>query len=143
MAGEAAGRGRRCGEYCVAHARQVPAAERAPAGSGTAAAPPTVTRVQGRRAVSELRRLEELARGLAAGDAASLAGEIGAARLVLARLLREEADPVRLADGIAKAASVVFKARHLERLASGEAAESLAAAATRILEELGLGSNEQ
>ena len=131
---------RRGWRYCQSHGQQImAAAEREPvAGEGEPAAA-GVARVTGQRAVSELRTLEELARQLEAGESIGLAGEIAAARLTLARLLRQEEDPVRLADGIAKAASVVFKARQIERLASGEAAESLAGAATRILEELGYG----
>lgn len=134
---------RRGWQYCAAHGRQiVAAAERAPAGNGAEATASGAAWVRGQWAVAELRRLEELAAGLTSGAATGLAGEIGAARLALARLLRQEDDPVRLADGIAKAASVVFKARQLERLTSGEAADSLAGAATRILEEMGYGQGE-
>lgn len=87
-----------------------------------------------------LAAIERLARQLEAGAAgAGVDTEISAARYALARLLREETDPVALAEGIAAAAGVVFKARQIQRLESGASVESLADAATRILEELGYG----
>jgi hypothetical protein len=85
------------------------------------------------------RRLAAVVGQLEAGEAAGLAGEIAAARLTLARLLREEDDPVRLADGVAKAAGVVLKARQLERQQAA-AGENLAGVTARILEEMGLGT---
>jgi hypothetical protein len=57
-------------------------------------------------------------RGALQGAAADegLEAEIGALRLALARLLQEEADPSRLATGVARVAGVAVQAARLRRL---------------------------
>lgn len=62
--------------------------------------------------------------------------EIGVLRLVMARLLAEEADPAKLASGIAKLAGVVIQAQRAQRALSGKAADDLTDAVAVILEEL-------
>lgn len=114
---------------CAAHLRQAPPAEsgvaagRARHGPSEAAPPARLTAVAGQ---------------LEAGAAAGLSGEIAAARLALARLLREEEDAVRLADGLAKAAGVVLRAWQLEH-PRGEPGEALAGLSARLLAAMGLG----
>ena len=68
----------------------------------------------------------------------SLSEEIGALRIVLARLLAEEDDPARLATSIPRVVDTVVRARRAERSMSGARAESLTQAVTQVLIELGL-----
>jgi hypothetical protein len=68
----------------------------------------------------------------------SLSEEIGALRIVLARLLAEEDDPARLATSIPRVVDTVVRARRAERSISGARAESLTQAVTQVLIELGL-----
>lgn len=86
-------------------------------------------------------RLEErIAAVLAqAGSAQSLAEEIGALRLVLARVLAEEDDPARLAASIPRIVDTVVRAVRAQRALSGVQAQGLTEALTQVLIELGLG----
>ncbi|MCM8749462.1 hypothetical protein NET02_09910 [Thermomicrobiaceae bacterium CFH 74404] len=74
-----------------------------------------------------------------AGSAQSLAEEIGALRLVLARVLAEEDDPERLATSIPRIVDTVVRAVRAQRALSGVMAEHLTEALTQVLIELGLG----
>ncbi|MBA2278241.1 MAG: hypothetical protein H0W06_10815 [Chloroflexia bacterium] len=65
-----------------------------------------------------------------------LVEEIGALRLVLARLLVEEDDLSKLAANVARVASVAVQAARAQRAMSGEVAQGLTEALTRILIEL-------
>ncbi len=62
--------------------------------------------------------------------------EIGALRLVLARLLVEEEDLSKLAANVARVASVAVQAARAQRAITGEVAQTLTEALTRILIEL-------
>jgi hypothetical protein len=62
--------------------------------------------------------LREALRGAAAD--ASLEAEIGALRLVLARLIQEEGDPARLASGVARVAGVSVQAARLRQGVAGD-----------------------
>ncbi|HEV2106632.1 MAG TPA: hypothetical protein VGR16_00055 [Thermomicrobiales bacterium] len=66
----------------------------------------------------------------------SLVREIGALRFVLARLLAEEDDPAKLAASVARVSSVLVQATRAQRAISGEVADGLTEAMTRILAEL-------
>jgi hypothetical protein len=74
-----------------------------------------------------------------AGSEGSLNDEIGALRLVLARVLAEEEDPVRLATSIPRIVDAVVRAVRAQRTLSGTMAEDLTEALTQMLIELGLG----
>jgi hypothetical protein len=66
--------------------------------------------------------------------------EIAASRLVMARLLTlAEIDPIKAAHALADLAGVIARLRTYQRVSNGDAIDSLAEAATRILEELGYG----
>lgn len=71
-----------------------------------------------------------------AAHESGIESEIGVLRLVMARLLAEEADPAKLASGVAKLASVVIQAQRAQRALSGKAADDLTDAVAVILEEL-------
>jgi hypothetical protein len=71
----------------------------------------------------------------AAGEA-SVGDELGALRIVMARLLTEEDDLVVLAPLIARIASVSIQAARAQRAISGQLAESLTEALTSILTDL-------
>lgn len=90
----------------------------------------------GYRELFERRVAEVLAE---AGHGASLADEIGALRLVLARVLAEEEDPAQLASSIPRIVGVLVRAVRAQRTISGEAAEDFTEALTQVLIELGLG----
>ena len=68
----------------------------------------------------------------------SLSEEIGALRIVLARLLAEEDDPSRLASSIPRIVDAVVRAVRAQRSISGVLAEGLTQAVTQVLIELGL-----
>jgi len=89
-------------------------------------------------------RLEELVSRYV-GDAdlerESLAEEIGALRIVLARLLAEEESASRLATSIPRVVDAVVRAVRAQRSMSGALAESLTDAVTQVLLELGLGGD--
>jgi hypothetical protein len=67
---------------------------------------------------------------------AGVADELGALRIVMARLLTEEEDLVVMARLIARIASVSIQAARVQRAISGQLAESLTEALTTILAEL-------
>ena len=67
---------------------------------------------------------------------AGVADELGALRVVMARLLTEEEDLVVLAPLIARIASVSIQAARVQRAISGQLAESLTEALTTILADL-------
>lgn len=65
-----------------------------------------------------------------------LADEIGALRVVLARLLLEEDDLSKLVTGVARLASVTVQAARAQRAIAGEQADGLTEAIAQILAEL-------
>lgn len=65
-----------------------------------------------------------------------LVDEIGALRLVLARLLMEEDDLSKLAANVTRVASVAVQAACAQRAISGDVAQGLTSALTQILTEL-------
>jgi hypothetical protein len=65
-----------------------------------------------------------------------LADEIGALRVVLARLLLEEDDLSKLVAGVARLASVTVQATRAQRAIAGEQADGLTDAIAQILAEL-------
>jgi hypothetical protein len=67
--------------------------------------------------------------------------EIAILRIVMARLLAEEDDPVTLANAISRVAAVSIQAARAQRAISGKLAESLTDAMTTILTELGVGGS--
>ncbi len=69
----------------------------------------------------------------------SLTEEIGALRIVLARLLAEEESAARLATSIPRVVDAVVRAVRMQRSMSGALAEGLTDAVTQVLLELGLG----
>jgi len=71
----------------------------------------------------------------AAGAERGLANEIGSLRVVLARLLAEEADAGRLAQNAARVTAVLVQAARAQHALSGEMADGLAEAVTHILAE--------
>jgi len=71
-----------------------------------------------------------------AAEKAGVADELGALRIVLARLMEEEDDLVVLAGLVARVASVSIQAARLQRAISGQLAESLTDAVTTILADL-------
>ena len=71
-----------------------------------------------------------------AAEEAGVADELGALRIVLARLMEEEDDLVVLAGLVARVASVSIQAARLQRAISGQLAESLTDAVTTILADL-------
>jgi hypothetical protein len=66
-----------------------------------------------------------------------LSAEIAAAQLAIARLLREEEDPLRLAEGVARAAGVIVRARQVEVQLAEDA--RLSAMSAVLLRRRGLG----
>jgi hypothetical protein len=66
----------------------------------------------------------------------SLADEIGALRVVLARLLLEEDDLAKLVPGVARLTSVTVQAARAQRAIVGEQADGLTEAIAQILAEL-------
>jgi hypothetical protein len=79
-------------------------------------------------------RLGEVMAQAAAG--AGVSEELGALRIVMARLLTEEEDLVVLARLVARIASVSIQAARVQRAISGQLAESLTEALTTILAEI-------
>ena len=65
--------------------------------------------------------------------------ELAVLRIVMARLLAEEDDPVTLAEAISRVATVSIQAARGERAIDGQLAESLTDAVTDILAELEAG----
>ncbi|MGA7670103.1 MAG: hypothetical protein WBW04_06755 [Nitrolancea sp.] len=90
-------------------------------------------------------RIEELVSRYVADaglERESLAEEIGALRIVLARLLAEEASASRLATSIPRVVDAVVRAVRAQRSMSGALAEGLTDAVTQVLLELGLGGEQ-
>ncbi|MDI3340850.1 MAG: hypothetical protein QJR03_09985 [Sphaerobacter sp.] len=73
------------------------------------------------------------------GQEGSLTEEISALRLVLARVLAEEENPVRLAASIPRIVDAVVRAVRTQRTLAAETAAGLTEAVTQVLLELGLG----
>lgn len=71
-----------------------------------------------------------------AANEPGLADEIGVLRIVLARLLVEESDPKHLAASVSRVAAVAIQAARAQRAISGEQADGLTDAITRILIEM-------
>jgi hypothetical protein len=65
-----------------------------------------------------------------------LTDEIGALRVVLARLLLEEEDLSRLVNGVSRLTSVTVQASRAQRAIAGEMADGLTEAIAQILAEL-------
>lgn len=127
------GQGRRC-SYPGCRAWAMRGHDRCRAHRGGAREPPV------REDVLRARVEERVAAVLGqAGGAGSLAEEIGALRLVLARVLAEEDDPARLARSIPRIVDAVVRAVRAQRALSGAQAEGLTEALTQVLLELGLG----
>src|ERR687894_75589 len=68
-----------------------------------------------------------------AAEEAGVADELGALRIVLARLMEEEDDLVVLAGLVARVAPVSIQAARLQRAITGQLAESLTDSVTTIL----------
>jgi hypothetical protein len=68
--------------------------------------------------------------------------EIGALRLVLARVLETEDDPRRLASSIPRIVDALVRATRAQRQVQGDQAEGLTEALTQVLIELGLGEDD-
>jgi hypothetical protein len=68
--------------------------------------------------------------------------EIGALRLVLARVLETEDDPRRLATSIPRIVDALVRATRAQHQVQGDQAEGLTEALTQVLLELGLGGEE-
>ena len=71
-----------------------------------------------------------------AAEEASVADELGALRIVMARLMEEEDDLEVLAGLVARVASVSIQAARIQRAITGQLAESLTDAVTTILADL-------
>lgn len=65
--------------------------------------------------------------------------EIGALRLVLARVLETEEDPRQLATSIPRIVDALVRATRVQRQVQGDQAEGLTEALTQVLIELGMG----
>src|SRR5215213_4920476 len=71
-----------------------------------------------------------------AAEEAGVTDELGALRVVLARLMEEEDDLVVLAGVVARVASVSIQAARIQRAITGQLAESLTDAVTTILADI-------
>lgn len=120
---------------CYAHFTQ-----RARQRQANAADTPTAE-LDGARAALDQRIEEAVSRFAAEAnlERETLSEEIGALRIVLARLLAEEDDPARLATSIPRVVDAVVRAVRAQHALTGEMAEGLSGAVTQILVELGLG----
>jgi hypothetical protein len=76
-----------------------------------------------------------------AAEEAGVTQELGALRIVMARLMEEEDDLVVLAGLVARVASVSIQAARIQRAITGQLAESLTDAVTTILADID-GSDE-
>lgn len=125
--------------YCWAHrAAREPAdaaetSTSASVGAGVGVSMEETRALFARRVEAVLNRLQS-----ASAEPESLAEEIGALRLVLARLLAGEDDPARLASSIPRIVDTTVRAIRAQRTLSGALAESLTEALTQLLIELGL-----
>jgi hypothetical protein len=144
--------------YCAAHKAE----SRSPEGEKSNVAPGGETFAE-RMAREDLERRHEAAAAfrarLDAGDYRGLFGErlndlmvqaasdggvadeLAVLRIVMARLLAEETDPVVLAKSIARVASVSIQAARIQRAINGQLAEGLTDAITTILAEFGAGAD--
>lgn len=78
----------------------------------------------------------------AAGGDLSLSQELGGLRLVLTRVVAVDgldADPYQTAHTVASLVETITQVVRAQRLVTGGAADDLAAAVDRVLDELGLG----
>jgi hypothetical protein len=71
-----------------------------------------------------------------AAEEADVTAELGALRIVMARLMEEEDDLEVLAGLVARVASVSIQAARIQRAITGQLAESLTDAVTTILADL-------
>ena len=71
-----------------------------------------------------------------AAEQADVSDELGALRIVMARLMEEEDDLVVMAGLVARVASVSIQAARIQRAITGQLAESLTDAVTTILADL-------
>ena len=71
-----------------------------------------------------------------AAEQADVSDELGALRIVMARLMEEEDDLEVLAGLVARVASVSIQAARIQRVITGQLAESLTDAVTTILADL-------
>ena len=71
-----------------------------------------------------------------AAEEAGVAAELGALRIVMARMMEEEDDLVVMAGLVARVASVSIQAARIQRAITGQLAESLTDAVTTILADL-------
>lgn len=87
------------------------------------------------------RLLAERAAAVVAGDPEddSLADQLAALRLVLARVMADEVDPRELARDIPRIVDATVRATRAQRTLDGAAAQGLTRALTELLLELGLG----
>lgn len=128
-------------QYCKHH-RSAPVA--VPDASGTSAAPDEalISRFQERLEQGEYRGLFDLNVKQVIDQAAAqvsehgLIDELGALRMVLARILLEEKDLSRVVTNVTRVASVAVRAAQAQRVISGQAADGLTDALTRILVEI-------
>src|SRR5262245_20119517 len=67
---------------------------------------------------------------------AGVSDELAILRIVMARLLAEEDDPVTLANAIARVASVSIRAAQVQRAITGQLAETLTEALTSLLNNI-------
>lgn len=98
-----------------------------------------VAEFRGRIVEGEYERLYDSRIAAIIEEAASRGGvreELGALRYVLARLLAEEDDPMKLAAVVPKVATVSIQAARAQRAMTGDLAASLTDAITQILHEL-------
>lgn len=101
---------------------------------------PRPSEARDRRHARWLQRLDEDLRDdiADAAQSGSLASEIGMLRMALVRAMTEIADPIDLANTLAKLVSATRAAILAERVVSGDKAADLTDALTRMLAELGL-----
>ena len=71
-----------------------------------------------------------------AAEEAGVADELGALRIVMARLMEEEDDLVVLAGLVARVASVSIQAARIQRVITGQLAESLSETVTALLADM-------
>lgn len=89
-----------------------------------------------RRRAAALPDDRSVAPGGTAPLAGDLTGEIGALRVAMARLLAEEADPVRLATGVARLADATGRALKAQRALGGETEDEVTRTFRRVLAEM-------
>jgi hypothetical protein len=125
----------RSGEFCRSHQSVV---DRAVDGAAGRDPPSDSEEILRRRIASILLQ----AGAFDAGSHAPLEDEIGALRLVLARLLASEDDPHKLAQSIPRVVDTLVRAIRTQRTVSGAQADGLTESLTQVLIELGLDGPE-